>query len=144
VQLRKKEELLLTLIWIQTLLATMGSLFYSEIMGYTPCELCWIQRILMYPLVVIYGTALIQKNSKIALPGLILSGIGLCVSIYHYSLQKLTILQGTEAICGDVPCTLQYANYFGFITIPFLAGIAFMVIVILHLLLWKEGKQDEK
>src|SRR5699024_5403833 len=132
------------LIWIQTLIATMGSLFYSEIMGYTPCELCWIQRILMYPLVIIYGTALIKKNSFIALPGLILSGIGICVSIYHYSLQKLSFLQESGAICGDVPCTLQYVNYFGFITIPFLAGIAFLIIIALHLLLLREGKQNEK
>src|SRR5690625_3784602 len=122
----KKDERLIFIIWVQALLATAGSLFYSEVMGYTPCELCWVQRIFMYPLIIIYGVALAKKNKQIALPGLLLSGVGLCVSIYHYSLQKVSFLQSTgNSICGDVPCTLQYVNYGGFITIPFLAGIAF-------------------
>lgn len=140
-QLSKKQEMLLTIIWIQALIATGGSLFYSEIMGYVPCELCWFQRIFMYPLVIIYGAALLKKNKDLAFSGIILSGIGLCISIYHYALQKLSLLESAGGFCGDVPCTLQYVNYFGFITIPFLAGTAFIVIFICHLLLWKEGKK---
>lgn len=132
------------IIWTQSLVATLGSLFYSEIMGYTPCELCWIQRIFMYPLVFIYGTALLRKNVHIALPGLIMSVIGLCVSIYHYSLQKLPALQDAGGFCGDVPCTLQYVNYMGFITIPFLAGLAFIMMIVLHVLVIREGKRNAK
>src|SRR5690625_3653058 len=131
--LSKREELIMLIIWAQSLLATMGSLFYSEIIGYVPCDLCWIQRIFMYPLVIIYGLALIKKDTKIALPGIILSGIGLCISIYHYSLQKVPFMQNAGGFCGEIPCNLQYVNYFGFITIPFLAGIAFIVIFISHL-----------
>lgn len=131
----KKQETWLLIIWAQTLLATFGSLFYSEIMGYIPCELCWVQRILMYPLVVIYGASLLKKNKDMAFPGLILSGIGMCVSIYHYSLQKVPFLQNAGSICGDIPCNLQYVNYFGFITIPFLAGVAFIVIFSFHIAL---------
>jgi disulfide bond formation protein DsbB len=144
VRLNTKEETYLLIIWTQALVATLGSLFFSEIRGYIPCELCWTQRIFMYPLVIIYGVALFKKNKQIAFPGIILSGIGMCVSIYHYSLQKIQGLQAVGGICGDVPCTLQYVNYFGFITIPLLAGIAFMIIFILHLLLIRKGTHHEK
>ncbi|WP_010529879.1 disulfide oxidoreductase [Lentibacillus jeotgali] len=135
---KKTNETLLMIIWTQSLIATLGSLFFSEFMGYVPCELCWLQRIFMYPLVVIYGTALIKKDLSIALPGLILSGIGMFISLYHYLVQKLPALQEAGGSCGAVPCNTEYVNYFGFITIPFLAGIAFIVIVVLHIMLLKK------
>lgn len=135
----KINENVLLLIWAVALIATLGSLYFSEIMGYEPCKLCWIQRIFMYPLVLIYGVALIKKNHQLALSGIIFSGIGMCIAIYHYALQKVPALQDTGGFCGDVPCTLQYVNYFGFITIPFLAGVAFIIITILHsYILWKK------
>lgn len=137
--LSKKDEMLLFLIWIQSLLATFGSLFYSEVMGYVPCELCWLQRIFMYPLTIIYGVAILKKNTKIALPGIILSGIGMIISIYHYSLQKLPALQNTDGFCGETPCNLQYVNYFGFMTIPFLAGLAFIVIFCSHIMILRSN-----
>lgn len=138
---RQPNETVLMLIWIQTLLATLGSLFYSEIMGYVACDLCWIQRIFMYPLVIIYGVTVFKKDVTIALPGLILSTLGLCVSLYHYGLQKLPLLQNAGGFCGTVSCNLQYVNYFGFITIPFLAGTAFLVITILHIMLLKQMEE---
>lgn len=139
----KRQETLLLIIWVQTLIATFGSLFYSEILGYIPCELCWYQRILMYPLVIIYGIALIKKDINIALSGMVLSGLGFLVSSYHYSLQKVPFLQNAGGICGDVPCTLQYVNYLGFVTIPFLAGVAFIVVFCLHLLILRIEKQKQ-
>lgn len=134
----KSSETLLMLIWGQSLIALLGSLFYSEIMGYVPCELCWFQRILMYPLVIIYGVAAFKKDISIALPGLILSGVGMCVSVYHYLVQKLPALEEAGSSCGLVPCNAEYVNYFGFITIPFMAGIAFIVIFVLHIILMKQ------
>ncbi|WP_077324995.1 disulfide oxidoreductase [Virgibacillus siamensis] len=134
----KSNETLLMLIWGQAFIAMLGSLFYSEIMGYVPCELCWYQRILMYPLVIIYGVAAIKKDIRVALPGLILSGIGVCVSIYHYLVQKLPALEDAGNSCGLVPCNAEYVNYFGFITIPFMAGVAFIVIFVLHIILMKQ------
>lgn len=137
----KKTETILLLIWSQALVAVLGSLFYSEVMGFVPCELCWIQRIFMYPLVLIYGIAMIRKDLSIALPGLIMSGIGMFISTYHYLLQKLPALQEVGGSCNLVPCNLQYVNYFGFITIPFLAGTAFIVIFILHIVLLRQMRR---
>lgn len=141
--LTKKAENLLLIIWVQAFVATTGSLFYSEVMGYIPCELCWYQRILMYPLVIIYGLALWKKDAKMTLAGLILSGIGMFVSTYHYLLQKVPALHEVGGSCsGAVPCNAIYVNYLGFITIPFMAGVAFIVIFVLHLLLVKEMRRN--
>lgn len=133
--LSKREEGLLFIVWTQSLLATLGSLYFSEILGYVPCHLCWIQRIFMYPIVIISTVALLKKNKYIAYSAVYLSGIGMLISMYHYGLQKIPFVGDASGLCGDVPCNLQYINYFGFITIPFLAGIAFVVIFVSQLLL---------
>lgn len=139
----KRFENILLIIWTQSLIAVVGSLFFSEVMGYIPCEICWFQRIFMYPLVLIYGVALIKKDLQIALPGLFLSGIGMLTSTYHYLLQKLPSLHEIGGTCEFVPCNMQYINYFGFITIPFLAGTAFLVIFSLHLFLKIQTRKGE-
>ncbi|WP_096270341.1 disulfide oxidoreductase [Paucisalibacillus globulus] len=136
---KKKENFLLG-IWGVAVVATAGSLFFSEVMGYEPCELCWFQRILMYPLVIIYGTALFKRDLSTALPGLFLSGIGMCLSTYHYFIQKLPALKEAGGACGLVPCNVEYVNFFGFITIPIMAGTAFILIFVTHLVLLKQTR----
>ena len=138
----KLNETLLGAIWTITIVAVAGSLFYSEVMVFVPCELCWVQRIFMYPLTIIYGVALWKRKLEIALPGLILSIIGICFSIYHYSMQKLPALQEAGSMCRTVPCNLQYVNYFGFITIPFLAGLSFLSVITLHFILIKHQRRQ--
>lgn len=130
---QSKQEQIIFIIWAQSIVATLGSLFFSEVMGFVPCELCWFQRILMYPLVIIYGVAIVKKDWATALPGLILSGIGMCVSGYHYLIQKTSLFSSAGESCGLIPCTTEYINYFGFITIPFLALTAFIIIFTLHI-----------
>ncbi|ENH95580.1 protein-disulfide oxidoreductase [Gracilibacillus halophilus YIM-C55.5] len=141
--MNKKSETLSFVIWAQSLVAMLGSLFYSEVMQYIPCELCWYQRLLMYPLVVIYGYALYKKDIRYAFPGIILSGIGLFVSVYHYLVQHVPSLQSAGSSCGAVPCTTVYVDYFGFITIPFQAFIAFLVIFILHVVILLQQKRRD-
>ncbi|UOR13196.1 disulfide oxidoreductase [Halobacillus amylolyticus] len=140
--MNKQGETLLFIAWAQALVATMGSLFFSEILGYTPCELCWYQRILMYPLIIIYGAALIKKKKEIAFSGLILSGVGMFVSIYHYLIQKVPAFQSAGDSCGVVPCNAEYINYFGFITIPFLAGTAFIIIFVSHVVMIRQKGEN--
>jgi disulfide bond formation protein DsbB len=139
-KLNKSLENLLFSMWGIALIATMGSLFYSEIMHYVPCKLCWLQRILMYPLVIIFGTAYVKKDLNIALPGFILSLIGAPLALYHYITQKVASFS-SDGFCGPVPCTLEYVNYFGFITIPFLSFIAFTSIIIIYLIIFKKKKE---
>ncbi|MFD2924330.1 disulfide oxidoreductase [Halobacillus naozhouensis] len=140
--MKKQSETLLFIAWAQALVAALGSLFYSEILGYTPCELCWYQRILMYPLVIVYGAALIKKKVEMAIAGLILSGIGMAVSIYHYLIQKVPAFQSAGDSCGLVPCNAEYVNYLGFITIPFLAGTAFIIIFVSHVMIIRSERKN--
>ncbi|SDH59331.1 disulfide bond formation protein DsbB [Planococcus glaciei] len=139
----KRQENILLSMWGVALVATMGSLYFSEIRGYEPCVLCWVQRIFMYPLVIIIGIAYVQKNVKIALTTLVFSVIGGCISLYHYGIQKLDFLSDTAPACGRVPCTGQYINYLGFITIPFLALTAFILIAGMSIYLWKSLKEEK-
>lgn len=110
----------------QALVATLGSLYFSEIRLLIPCTLCWYQRILMYPLILIILVGIIKQDEYLPSYVLPFSIIGLAVSTYHYFIQ-LGIL-GDTASCSGVACSVRYVNYFGFVTIPFLALVAFAVI----------------
>ncbi|OLN23775.1 disulfide bond formation protein B [Domibacillus antri] len=136
----KKDNLLFTA-WAASFTAMLGSLYFSEIVGYEPCELCWYQRIFMYPLVLILGIAVVKKETNAAIYSLTLSGIGGLISLYHYGIQKVDFLTDTAPACGRVPCTGMYINWLGFITIPFLALTAFTIIFIASLLIFK-GKGE--
>lgn len=140
--MNKKSENTLLSMWILAMLATIGSLYYSEVLGFVPCTYCWYQRILMYPLVIIIGVAIAQKDKRVVITTAIFSGLGTALAAYHYALQKLSILRDNAPSCGDgVPCTAQYVNYFGFVTIPALSLIAFSLIFILSIRLIKMNKQ---
>jgi len=136
----KKKENILFIAWAVSIIATYGSLYFSEIRQYEPCTLCWYQRIIMYPFTVILGIAVIKKDFQISFYSMILSAIGILTSAYHYALQKLSFLADTAPSCGRVPCTGQYINWLGFISIPFLALIAFIIIFVCSYILWKNSK----
>lgn len=139
----KNQENFLFFAWAVSVVATLGSLFFSEVKQFEPCELCWYQRILMYPLTVILGIATVKKHYGIALYSAVLSGIGICISFYHYLIQKIPFFTSSAPACGRVPCTGQYINWFGFITIPFLALIAFLMIFIVSMMLLKMTKGEK-
>jgi len=130
----------LHLSWAVALVAMLGSLFFSEIMQFAPCKLCWYQRILMYPLAIILGIAAVRKDTKIYLYVLPLSIWGACISTYHYLMQKTALFKEAAAACGPIPCDVDYINWLGFITIPLLALIAFVLITVIHLLMWRADR----
>jgi disulfide bond formation protein DsbB len=108
------------------LVATVGSLYFSEIAGYTPCELCWYQRILMYPLVVILGVGAYEDHTTVWKTALPLSGLGVAVATYHTYLQ---ISPTTGATCGiEGGCSAILWRGFGVFTIPRLSLLAFILI----------------
>ncbi|MFJ7970018.1 disulfide oxidoreductase [Psychrobacillus sp. NPDC096389] len=127
----------LLLAWVTSIIAMGGSLFFSERMGFIPCTLCWYQRILMYPLVVFLGIAFYRNDREIYKYILPISIIGILMSSYHYALQKIPSMHEFSSCTSGVPCTGQYINWFGFVTIPFLALIAFIFITIMMYILWK-------
>ena len=108
----------------------MGSLYFSQIRHFSPCLLCWTQRIFLYPLAPVLGFMLITRNKGIAY--LVLGGslLGQGVSVYHYLLQKTTLLAAANTCGGSVPCSLIYIDWWGVVTIPLLAMTAFMLITL--------------
>lgn len=129
------QSYLLYIAWLVALTATLGSLYFSEIRGFIPCELCWVQRILMYPLSIILCIAAYRGDTGIKKYVLPLSMIGIVVSSYHYMLQKIPGFGGFRPCVQGVPCDVMYINWLGFITIPFLALTAFILITIALVLL---------
>lgn len=115
--------------------ATLGSLFYSEVAKFTPCELCWWQRILMYPQVVILAISLWYKDRAAVRYCLGLSIIGAMIAGYHYLLQLgLTSGLSCSAIGYSVSCVQNFVLQFGYITIPLMSLTAFLEIIALMIL----------
>ncbi|WP_047373736.1 disulfide oxidoreductase [Exiguobacterium sp. ZOR0005] len=119
--------------WLVSLTATLGSLYFSEIRGFVPCELCWVQRIFMYPLVFLLGIAVFTDDRSVKKYVLPLSIVGGLISLYHYLVQKVPGFADIKPCTQGVPCNVQYINWFGFVTIPFLALTAFTIITLLLL-----------
>jgi len=114
-----------------SLVATLGSLFYSDVMLFTPCKLCWFQRIFMYPQPILFLIAMkTKRNMSIIWNSLILSLIGGLIAAYHYLMQIGVV---TEGGCGVVGMTASCSEYFGlaygYITIPFMSLVAFVFLV---------------
>ncbi len=124
------------------LIATSGSLYYSEVAGYIPCRLCWFQRIFMYPLVIIIGLALLQ-HKKAANFILGLSIPGLLIAAYHTCIQWAALaVPGVSDACSatGASCVSSEFMTFGFISIPFLAMSAFLLIIMLA---WAQLRNNE-
>ncbi|EKN63463.1 disulfide oxidoreductase [Schinkia azotoformans] len=130
-----KNQILLYTAWLVSIVATLGSLYFSEIRGFIPCELCWYQRILMYPLVLILGIGTFQSDISVKKFVLPMSLFGGAISFMHYLEQKVPGFAGIKPCVKGVPCSTEYINWLGFITIPFLALTAFTLISILLILM---------
>jgi disulfide bond formation protein DsbB len=111
-------------------LATGGSLFFSEVLGWLPCTLCWYQRIAMYPLTVLIAAGTLRRDNGLPLLVLPFSLTGAAVSLYHYLLIKTDWFPPPPCRAG-VPCTVDYIDLFGFINIPFLALTTFLIITLM-------------
>jgi disulfide bond formation protein DsbB len=119
---------------------TLGSLYLSEVAGFVPCRLCWVQRGFMYPASLILIGALVTRRSRgrlsrrlVWLAGA-LALLGLPVSIFHRIEQQVGDLGGVCDLSN--PCSLRWVNHFGFITIPTMAGAGFagiLTLIALHL-----------
>ncbi|MDR7072401.1 disulfide oxidoreductase [Fictibacillus barbaricus] len=126
--------------WITAIVASLGSLYFSEVLHFIPCTMCWYQRILMYPMVILLGIAYYHQDTKIVRYILPLSVLGILLSSYHYALQKIPALKAFEVCSSGVPCSGQYINWLGFITIPLLALTGFVVITTCMIIIKKRSQ----
>lgn len=138
-----KSNVLILLSFFVASIATMGSLFFSEIMQFVPCSMCWYQRIFMYPLVLIFLINMLYPDDKVFKYAMPLVLVGLFFSIYHNLLMFGIIPESVVPCVQGVPCSTEYINWFGFITIPFLSLVSYIAIFV-FLMLYKKENFNEK
>ena len=136
-------RLLAQYVWGIIILVTGGgvatTLLYSEVLGFVPCSLCWLQRVALYPQVLLALTALKLKDAThFPLYGIVLSTFGLLVAIYQYIYQALPqeVLSSGLVPCladGSADCSKKVMEVFGFVTFPFLSGVLFLFLIVIYL-----------
>ncbi len=130
-----KNWAILFLTWVLVAASTLGSIFFSHIMDFAPCVLCWYQRIFLFPLVIILATALFPFDKRVIVYSLPLAIIGWFVAFYHNLLYSGIIPQDLQPCSKGISCTEKYIYLFGFLTIPMLSLIAFSMIILLLIFL---------
>ena len=108
----------------------IGSLTFSELLGYPPCVLCWWQRICLYPLAIISLVGILRKDGHTLYYLYPLAGIGALIALYHNLLTWGVVSEALAPCTAGVSCITQPFALFGFITIPFLSLVAFCVIIV--------------
>ena len=133
---------LIFICWILATASTLGSLFFSEVMGLKPCVLCWYQRIFMYPLVVILLVGLFPLDRRVVRYALPLAIIGLGFAVYHYLLYSGYIPESMAPCDKELSCAEIDLELFGFITIPMMSILAYTAIIALLLLFQHKIKSE--
>jgi len=111
--------------WIIAFASTLGSLFFSDIMDFAPCVLCWYQRVCMFPLVIILARGLFPLDRGVVKYALPLAGVGWLLAAYHNLLHSGWIPADMQPCAKGVSCTEEYLELFGLLSIPALALISF-------------------
>jgi disulfide bond formation protein DsbB len=121
------------LAWIVATVTTLGSLYYSEHAGFIPCELCWYQRIVMYPLVIVLGVAWLRRDRQVWKTALVFVVIGAPLSLYHWLVERVPAFAESSSCSITVPCTAPYFEKLGFVTLAWMAMSSFLLIGVLML-----------
>lgn len=115
-----------------TAIASIASIFLSEVMQLIPCDLCWYQRSVMYPLAILFGIALWKNDKAVSRYILPIAGIGFAIAVYHILLQfNPTVIPCTSSASS---CATKQIEVFGFDAIPLMSGLSFASIIALTLL----------
>ena len=126
---------ILFICWLTASISTLGSLFFSEIMKFTPCVLCWYQRIFLFPLVILFTIGLFSFDKSVVKFTLPLAVVGWATAFYHNLLYSGIIPENIQPCSQGVSCTEDYINLLGIFTIPMLSLISFSTIIVLLFIL---------
>ena len=126
---------ILFLCWLVASISTVGSVFFSHVMEFAPCVLCWYQRICLFPLVIILAVGLFPLDKNVVKYALPLAVIGWLTALYHNLLYSGIIPESIQPCSQGVSCTEDYIDLFGFLTIPMLSLISFSTIIALLIVL---------
>jgi disulfide bond formation protein DsbB len=112
-----------------TSVSMVGSLYFSEAVGYRPCVLCWYQRIAMYSLAILLVIAAVRKDRAVTPYAMVLAAIGTVISAYHWLLEQWPSID-TGSCSADTPCSVPYFQVFGFVSLAFMAFSAFVTVLV--------------
>jgi disulfide bond formation protein DsbB len=118
----------LTVPALVTSVSMLGSLYFSEVVNYRPCLLCWYQRIAMYSLAIVLVIAAVRRDRGIAPYAMVLAGIGATIAGYHWLLERWPAID-TGSCSADAPCSVPYFEVFGFVSLAFMAFCAFVTVL---------------
>lgn len=121
--------------------STAGSLYFSEVAKFVPCELCWYQRIAMYPLVPILALAVVRRDKSPAPYVVTVATLGGMVSAYHIIVERLPAA-GAGFCDPSNPCNVIWVNRFGYLTIPTMALSAFAGIATLGVIAMTSSEEE--
>ena len=123
--------------WLISCISMGGSLFFSEVMEFPPCILCWYQRIAMYPLVAIFMVGLFPLSKEVFKYSAPFVALGWLIALWH-NLLHLGIIKEDLSPCREgVSCSTVYINWMGFITIPLLSFVAFSLLGIILFIFYR-------
>lgn len=114
--------------WLIAAAATLGALFFSEVMHVPPCVLCWYQRIFMFPLLILLPLGLFPLDPRVVRYALPLAALGGMIALFHVLLTWGVVSESITPCSQGVPCGSNQFELLGFISIPLLALCAFSVI----------------
>jgi len=126
---------ILFLCWLIVSVSAMGSLFFSYVMEFAPCVLCWYQRIFLFPLVIILAVGLFPFDKSVVQYALPLAIVGWLTAVYHNLLYAGIIPESIQPCSQGVSCTEEYIKLFGFLSIPMLSLLSFSTIIALLIIL---------
>ena len=126
--------LLVFIAWLVASVSTLGALFLGEVMGYTPCVLCWYQRIGMFPLVLILAAGLFPFDRGVVRYALPLALAGWLLAVFHWAVASGLVPESATPCSQGVPCSVEQISWFGFLTLPLLSVLAFSAIIALLLM----------
>lgn len=115
--------------WLIATLASLGSLFFSDVMRMTPCTLCWYQRICLFPLTIVIAVGIVLRDVKLAAYSLPLAALGLGFSVYHNLVYYGVIPESLSPCTTGAPCTTRHIEWLGFVTIPSMSMGAFVLLL---------------
>ena len=116
--------------WFVAAVAMGGSLFFSLVEDFTPCQLCWYQRIAMYPLAIILLVGALLRDRRVSLYAAVFPVVGALISIYHIYIEVNPEKESASCKAG-IPCSTRWIDEFGYVTIPVMALSAFVLIALL-------------
>ena len=135
---RLSGETALGLAWIIALISSLAVLFIGEVLGQTPCILCWFQRAFMFPLAIVLGLGLWWQDSRVGRYGVALALGGAAVAMYHIGLYVGLIPEAIQPCTATGPSCIDDNQLVSGIPIPLMALVAFTIIGVLSALSLKE------